>query len=248
MIVSVPTSDKETRPLMGLGESQVQTKEHVVDLPSLEEGKFTSVKEDYDIEFECRPGHIPMEDHLVLQLRDPKNDPLRLGFHYDAAEVEVIGWGLRFPSEDRDNLVGYLARRFFELYSLSLSGTLTEQDEAALDVVSRQVDYRSYVAARAMPRYHEATLVRKTPVLLIQFLDDKNIKLPLALQSSLRLIKDGERFGAWFTTTRDGDITAISNPMLLPPEEEMDSIESSPPIKFPDELLQQLPPLHRPKA
>ncbi|MDB6118004.1 MAG: hypothetical protein JWO08_1785 [Verrucomicrobiaceae bacterium] len=243
----ISQNNNDTDYLLGEGESQLQSQEHIADLSVLEEGKFVSVKE-YDIEFETRPGLIPMEDGLFLQLTNPQTDPLRLGFLDEAAEVEIIGWGLRFPSEDRANLVGYLGRRFFELYSRSLSGLLTEQDEAALDVVSRQVDYRSYVAARAMPRYHEATLVRKTPVLLIQFLDDKNIKLPPALQSSLRLIQDGERFGAWFTTTRDGEITAITNPVLLSPVDEAASFESSPPIEFPESLIQQLPPQHRPKA
>ena len=243
-------SEGETIYPVGIVESRSQAREFITDLPSLTEGEFTSVR-DFDIEVEYRPGYIAMENGRFLQLTNPHSDPLRLGFRDEPGEIEVIGWGASVPVEDRANLIQHIGRRFFELYSRSIAGTLSEQDEACLDVASRQVDYRAYVAARAMPRYHEATLVRKKPALLIQFLDDRNIKLPGSFESALRLVNDGERFGAWFVTDREGEITAISNPILLQAEEsdslESDSVAASAPVEFPAELIQQLPPLHRPK-
>lgn len=225
-------------------DTHVHRQESVRDLTSLTEGEFQSVKE-FDIEIDYHPGRIPMEGDLYLQLTDAKSDPLRLGYSDDAATVEIIGWGLTVPSEDRADLPLYIGRRFLELYSASINGTLDEQSEACLDVASRQVNYRAYLASRVLPRYREATLVRRQSALFLQFIDATNVKLDIALSPSLRLLRDGDRFGAWFTTTPKGEIKAIQNPVLLSSGEmifeQADQLTHRKVLEFPDSLLGLLP-------
>lgn len=213
-------------------------KEQTVDYR--EQANFQAVRV-FDAEVEIRPSCIPMEEGRFLRLSNPESNPIRLGISNATGTVEVLGWGLSVPAEKLVELHRFIGRRFLQLYSKSLIGGLTEQDEACLDVVSDQVDYRAYIASRAAPRYREATLIRHEP-LLIQFQDAKNVRLSPSLASSLHLFEPQDRFGAWFTTTPDGEITAIEYAVTVEDVDHTQVFEKPEKVQFPDSLKKLLPP------
>jgi hypothetical protein len=193
-----------------------------------------AVEQEFEFQIDYAVTSFPVEGEVSVHVADPKNEPIRLGYSDAEGTLEVIGWGMVVPLEKADELPRQIGRRFLELYSKAVTGALGEEDRKWLGTVSEQMDYHSFAASRKLPRYREATLVRKEPVLLVQFLEDRNVKLDSSLASKLTAIDDGERFSAWFTIKGNGEISDFNHVLRLPTLEE--ELAEMPPAPSPMEL------------
>jgi len=202
-----------------------------------------AIEQEFEVEIDYAVTSFPVEGQISVRVADPKNEPIRLGYTDDAGTLEVIGWGLTVPLEKADDLPRQIGRRFLELYSKAVTGSLRDEERQWLRKVSEQMDYHSFAASRKLPRYREATLTRKNPVLLIQFLEDRNIRLDSRLASKLTAIDAGERFSAWFTIDGMGKISDFNHVLrLLSLEEDLAEMPaSSNPIELPSSVRSLLP-------
>ena len=202
-----------------------------------------AIEQEFEFEIDYAVTSFPVEGNISVHVADPKHAPIRLGYSDAEGLLEVVGWGMTVPLEKADELPRQIGRRFLELYSKAVTGSLREEDRKWLRTVSEQMDYHAFAASRKLPRYREATLVRKAPVLLVQFLEDRNIKLDKSLASKLTAIDDGERFAAWFTLEGNGDIVDFNHVLRLPSlEEDLSEVPSaSNPIELPLGVRSLLP-------
>jgi hypothetical protein len=175
-----------------------------------------SIEQEFEIEIDYAVTSFPVEGDISVHVADPNKGPIRLGYSDKEETLEVIGWGISVPLEKAEELQRLIGRRFLELYSKAVTGSLKEEDRQWLRTVSEQMDYHSFAASRKLPRYREATLVRKSPVLLVQFLEDRNIKLDGSLTAKLTAIDEGDRFSAWFTSDGTGKIVDFQHVLRLP--------------------------------
>jgi hypothetical protein len=223
-------------------EAQEKTEQRTVPMEGFpQDFEFEQV---FDIEVDYGHTRFPIEGDLSVHVVDPQHAPIRLGYSDENGTLEVIGWGLTVPIEESGDLPRRIGRRFLELYSKAVTGTLHPEERDWLRTISDQMDYHAFAAGRKLPRYREATLVRKSPVLLVQFIEDRNVKLDSALAAKLWSLDEGDRFGAWFTLDGNGNITDLNHIILLPPLDNVlgDATAcSGRPVEFPDSLKALLP-------
>jgi hypothetical protein len=224
-------------------EASQQRKTELRSLTSEELPESLSVEQEFEVLIDYSVTSFPVEGDISVHVADPQHEPIRLGYSDTDGTLEVIGWGLALPLEKAHELPRAIGRRFLDLYSKAVTGALREEDRIWLRTVSEQMDYHSFAASRKLPRYREATLVRKEPVLLVQFLEDRNIKLDKSLTSKLTAIDDGERFSAWFKIDGHGVITDFEHVLRLPAlKEELEEVPANPdPIEFPHGIRSLLP-------
>lgn len=225
-----------------LDESQRQVEERVGSFDDLG-ADFTFLQE-FDFEIDYDFTSFPVEGDVFVHVADPQRSPIRLGYRTGEEEtLEVIDWGLIVPLEQSTDLPRLIGRRFLELYSKAVTGYLREEEREWLRKVSEQMDYHAFAAARKLPRYREATLVRKSPVLMVQFIEDRNIHLDQRLAAKLVSIEPGERFGAWFRLGDNGEVTDFEHVLLLPGLNEVlsDLPATSVGIELPESLASFLP-------
>lgn len=222
-------------------ETQRQVEERVGSFE--DRGTDFSFLREFDFEIDYDFTTFPVEGEVSVHVADPRRSPIRLGYHSEAGTLEVIDWGLTVQLEDSTELPRLIGRRFLELYSKAVTGYLHEEEREWLRKISEQMDYHAFAAARKLPRYREATLVRKEPTLLVQFIEDKNIKLDLQLASKLVAVEPGERFGAWFRLGGDGEVIDFEHVLLLPGLDEMLSELplASEGVELPESLANLLP-------
>jgi len=220
---------------------QRQVEERVSSFETLD-GDFSFLSE-FDFEIDYDYSSFPVEGDLSVHVADPQRSPIRLSYNNDAGTLKVIDWGIVIPVEQSTELPRLIGRRFLELYSKAVTGYLREEDREWLRKISEQMDYHAFAAARKLPRYREATLVRKSPVLQVQFIEDKNVKLDTRLTSKLVSIEPGERFGAWFRLGDDGEVTDFEHVLMLPGLDEIlsDFPVASDGIELPASLANLLP-------
>lgn len=201
------------------------------------------VEREYEFKIDYAQTRFPVEGDVFVRVADPVNAPIRLGYSDKDGTLEVLGWGVSVPLDQAADLPRQIGRRFLELYSKAVTGVLRDHERQWLRTVSEQMDYHSFAANRKLPRYREATLIRNTPVLLVQFLDDRNVRLDASLTRKLCAIDNGERFGAWFTLDENGEIADLNHILRLPSlEEDLRNLPPAPaPIDLPESLKSLLP-------
>ncbi len=204
-----------------------------------------SVEQEFALQVDYSHTCFPVEGNISVHVADPDKSPIRLGYSETEGTLEVIGWGMKLPLEKAQELPREIGRRFLELYSKAVTGCLRDEERKWLRSISEQMDYHAFAASRKLPRYREATLIRKEPVLLVQFLEDRNVKLDISLASKLTAVNCGERFAAWFTMNENGAISDLNHVLRLPPLEEdlRDMPIASKPIEFPPGVCSLLPRL-----
>ncbi len=192
-----------------------------------------------DLEIEYGEQRFMIEPGVVLEAFNP----LKLGYHNDKGTLEVIGWDIQVPLGEGRSLADVIAKKFLDFYSKSQHGGLTEVEAFRFSEMCAQVDYRGFCAARRMPHWQEAWLVRKQPHYFLNFGSDKLIKVDGETSSALRLLDVGTYFGAWFTIDRDGSITRIQHPEALPQPSSIDLSDLPPAtnIEFDPALESMLP-------
>jgi len=239
MIADLPESHTLAPGSSGTSASENSTgkmEERIVEMDAV--GTDFVSQTEFDIELEYSHSHFSVEGDVCVHVADPVGAPIKLGYRDELGTLEVIGWGLEIPLGESSDLPRRIGRRFLELYSKAVTGCLHVEEREWLKHISAQMDYHSFAAARKLPRYREATLIRKTPVLLLQFIEEKNVRLNGALAAKLQVVNQGDRFGAWFTLGEDGEIVDFQHVLLLSPDEML--LEEIPDSEAPSAVQEHL--------
>lgn len=192
-----------------------------------------------DLEIEYAEKRFTIEPGVILEAYQP----LKLGYHNDDGMLEVIGWGLEVPLGQGHSLTDLIAKRFLDLYSRSQRQLLSNEEALQFSEICSQVDYRAFCAARRMPQWQEAWLVRKQPICFLDFGSGKLVKISPEVAKSLRLFDPGTYFGAWFSTDRDESIELIQHAEPLPEPADINLIDwpAAKDIEFDPALGSMLP-------
>ncbi len=195
--------------------------------------------QEFDVEMEYGGTSFPVGEVKPLRA----NRSLKIGLTDAEGVVEIIGWGLQVDLREIQELPKHVGRRFLELYGKSLQGELTETEEVCFENICKDVDYRQFCQSREMPRYREATVIRDRARVFLEYLTDR-IELSEALANQLRVLEDGQRFGAWFTVDDDGEIVGIRGVTPRPAIEDVDQALAEIPAltndDVPDFILERL--------
>ena len=131
---------------------------------------------------------------------------------------EVVNWGLNVPHSEIHDVDRQMARQFLELFSKAEAQRLTEAETKTWLRILDQVDYASFCTARAAPHYVEGTLLRKQPIWRIEWHDGEIVNIPAGPAAALRVLNDGDRFGAFVKLGRDNEVKSIERVVVLPAE------------------------------
>jgi hypothetical protein len=164
-----------------------------------------------ELELEFSQRRFLIEPGVYLEALQP----LRLA--YNADTLEVVDWGIAVALEEHAALPHRIAQRFLEMYSKAQHGFISDAEALQFSKMCAQVDYRAFCAARRMPEWREATLVRHQPACYINLGYGSLVKLAPEAAQALKLLEPNTYFGAWFTVDREGTITRIQHAEPLPP-------------------------------
>ena len=128
---------------------------------------------------------------------------------------EVEHWDIRLPIADVADVPRQICRRFLELFSKTERQTASLDEQRAWLRILDQVDYRQFYADRAAPRYEEATLIRKTPICLVEWPDGQRERLPSAAAFALYPLNDGDRFSVFVIFDRHIKLLWIDRVVLV---------------------------------
>lgn len=166
-----------------------------------------------DLEIEFSQRRFQIEPGVFLEALQP----LRLAYNNDHGTLEVVDWGIEATLQDGHSLAHRIAQRFLELYSKAQHGGISDEEALQFSKICGQVDYRSFCAARRMPEWREAFLVRHQPACYINWCYGSLVKLTPEAAEALKLLQPNTYFGAWFTVDREGAVTRIQHAEILPP-------------------------------
>lgn len=187
-----------------------QTEEHVLEVDFSKQTIVAKQEFEVELEYDHRTFPVGAEDQLET------TEPLTVKYSDSDGKLEILGWGLSVDLRESNDLPRRIGKRFLELYSRSVRDELSDQDEACFEKICEQVDYRRFCRSRELPRFREALLVRKQPTGFLKFLDGKKIKISSELTAQLRVLDEGQYFGALFEHDDSGDISGIKNIIILP--------------------------------
>jgi hypothetical protein len=109
-----------------------------------------------------------------------------------------------------------MTRKFVELFSKSEARCLSDAETRTWVRILDQVDYASFCIERAAPHYVEGTLLRKQPVWRVEWHDGEKTKITPAVAVPLRILNDGDQFGAFVKLGRDNEVKSIERVTILP--------------------------------
>ncbi len=109
-----------------------------------------------------------------------------------------------------------MARRFLELFSKAEAGRLSEQDETDWMSIVERVDYAAFCADRAAPQYMEGKLIRHQPKCRVEWHDGAVENLKPEAARALRILQEGDYFGAYVKMDREGQVNLLERLTLLP--------------------------------
>lgn len=165
--------------------------------------------------FAFRQRHLTLEGgRLLLRL----NQFPQLEVDPQAMEFEVVDWGVRMPCSEAENLTKAMARRFLYLFGKADEQALSEEEENAWIRILDNVDFQRFCADRSAPHYVEGTLVRLSPVCLVDWHDGERQKISSRVAENLgSCLNPGDKFGAYVKFGRDNDVTSIERilPLVL---------------------------------
>jgi hypothetical protein len=130
-------------------------------------------------------------------------------------QCEVRGWGIRMPASAVENLPNAMARRFLELFSKVDRGQLNESDAENWLHIIDQVDVAAFNIDRAAPHYVEGTLIKLSPVCLVEWHDGERTRLERPVATILGSLVPGDQFGAFVKLGRDNQVLSIERVTLL---------------------------------
>lgn len=195
--------------------------------------------QEIQIEIEYSEKRFDIEPGVVLEALEP----LKLAYRTEGDLLEVVGWGLTVTLGEGASLSWHVGRRFLELFSRAQQMLLSNEEAAIFAEICAQVDYKAFCAARRVPQWRQAWLVRLQPVCLIHYGTGRNIKLGPNAACALSLVQPGEYFGGWFSCDKEGTIESIRGVQILaePTVPENNEWPSPASVEFDSELKMMLP-------
>lgn len=155
---------------------------------------------------------LPIEGgRLLLRL----NIAPELEIDSASMEFDVVNWGVRLPCARAEELPNALARQFLTFFSKADAQSLTEQEEALWLRILDQVDYTGFCIDRAAPHYIEGHLARLEPICLVDWHDGQRQQIEGEALGALRILRPGDRFGAYVKLGRDNSVKTIERLILL---------------------------------
>lgn len=143
--------------------------------------------------------------------------PVEVQVDPSTLECEVIGWSIKLPARNIEQLPQALTRRFLELFSKADAGSLSEKEENQWVSILDRIDYQAFCIDRASPHYVEGVIVTKQPsYTLVDWHDGVREKLDFRVGRSLGFLEKNESFGAWVKLGRDNNAVEIQNVTILP--------------------------------
>ena len=134
----------------------------------------------------------------------------------DGRNCEVVGWGVRLPTANAEDIPAAMARRFLELFSNADTGTLNEDEQATwVDILDR-VDFQSFSIDRALPHYMEGEITSSQPAFVrIRWHDGTAEKILAPVHRSLAHLRQGDHFGAHVKLGHENRTMGIENVVIL---------------------------------
>jgi hypothetical protein len=158
--------------------------------------------------FWVEKGSVPLRVRKPLKLRYRDTD---------AGEViQVMGWDIEVQSDAADSLNRLIPRKFLDLFSKSQRRALTPQEDKLFAEICETVDYRSFATRRASLRYREAKLVRKHPILSVEFSNGSKETLNRDLLNILDVLEVGDWFSAQWRIGVAGEPVHIERLEIIP--------------------------------
>jgi hypothetical protein len=130
-------------------------------------------------------------------------------------ECEALGWDIRIPCDNVENLPEEMARRFLDLFSKADAGRLTRDDQASWLKILDHVDFGAFSVDRAAPHYLEGTLVRLEPLCIIEWHDGERQRIDRGVARALSALRIGDQFGAYVKLGKDNSVRSIERIVLL---------------------------------
>jgi hypothetical protein len=158
--------------------------------------------------FWVEKGSVPLRVRKPLKLRYSDGDSGEM--------IEVVGWSIQVQSEAADSLNRLIPRKFLELFSKSQRRALTNDEENLFSEICNSVDYRSFSNRRASLRYREAKLVKKHPILSVEFADGSKETLNRDLLHILDVLEVGDWFSAMWRIGATGETVNIERLEIVP--------------------------------
>jgi hypothetical protein len=161
-----------------------------------------------------RQRYLPIEGgKLLLRLTTQPE----LEVDPQTMEFDVLSWGVRLPCSKAEELPTALARQFLLFFSKADAQSLSEQEEMLWVQILDQVDFSSFSIDRAAPHYVEGQLARMEPVCLVDWHDGQRQKIEGEALAALRILRPGDRFGAFVKLGRDNSVKTIERVVIVPP-------------------------------
>ena len=157
--------------------------------------------------FWIEEGYLPLKVHKPLKLLYEESP--------DGDFLTVVGWDIKVPLAEANRLLQEVPRKFLELYSKGQQGRLSSREKEILSFISDCADYREFWASRRPLVYKEARLVRKTPVLLLDFSTGQSERLKTDLLKKLNVLQEGDYFSAFYKLGREGEVVDLERVELL---------------------------------
>lgn len=130
-------------------------------------------------------------------------------------QCDVIGWDLRMPCDKVEDLPREMAHRFLDLFSKSDRNELTETEYSTWLQMVDQIDFAGFTIDRAAPHYLEAKLERLDPVCIVEWHDGSRQRIGRDVAQALRVLRPGERFGAYVKLGKENEVLSIERIVLI---------------------------------
>lgn len=148
---------------------------------------------------------------LLLRLLD---DP-QVAVDPNTLLCTVVDWGVTLPHSQIEQIDRAMGRRFLELYSKAEAQRLSENEEQAWLAILDHIDYQAFSIDRSAPQYVEATVLKASPQIRVEWHDGQTEWLSPEVATSLQLLTPGDRFGAFVKFDRNQKARQIERIRLL---------------------------------
>lgn len=136
---------------------------------------------------------IPLDDGRTL-LRLHK--ALLVKPDHSTGMLEVVGWGIKLPIMQADDIPRQIARKFLILFSKATNQTISEAEKAEWLSICDLVDVTQFSIDRSSPQYMEGTLTKKYPP-SIEWHDGTVEHLPTNFAANFFALEAGDSFSAF---------------------------------------------------
>jgi len=131
----------------------------------------------------------------------------------------VEGWNISLPLDQIADLSRQICRKFVTLWGKAQRRCLSVGEHDEWLGVLDKVDYTEFSIERSEARVYEGLLLRKRPILHVEWSDGERVKLPQRFAGELEIVDPGELFTARVRLGRNEQIQSLENVIIIGREE-----------------------------